>query len=163
VSEGRLEAEPSPFSLHFDHREIGEPLGCIVENRHIRIALNAVAQANPRIRLFPGRSVSGIAIGDKAVEAHLSDGTTIPAVLAVSAEGRDSALREAEGIKTIGWDYAQAGIVTTVEHERPHNGVASEHFMPLGPFAILPMTGNRSSLVWTEATEAARQLMALPN
>jgi 2-octaprenyl-6-methoxyphenol hydroxylase len=161
VSEGRMGAEPSPFSLHFDHREIGEVLGYIVENRHIRRALIAAAVENKRIALFPGLSVQELTVTGTQALARLSDGTGIAATLAISAEGRDSALREAQGIRTVGWDYGQTGIVTTVEHERPHNGVASEHFLPLGPFAILPMTGNRSSLVWTEETEAARRLMAL--
>jgi 2-octaprenyl-6-methoxyphenol hydroxylase len=163
VSEGKLGAEPSPFSLHFDHREIGEVLGYIVENRHIRLALNAVVAENKRITLYSGLSVKSLGIAGGAAVAQLSDGTSIAAPLAISAEGRDSQLREAQGIRTIGWDYGQTGIVTTVEHERPHHGVASEHFLPLGPFAILPMTGNRSSLVWTEKTEAARSLLALPN
>jgi 2-octaprenyl-6-methoxyphenol hydroxylase len=162
VSEGRLDGAPSPFSLHFDHREIGEVLGYIVENRHIRLALNAAAAENPRVTLFPKLSVTELAIGEKGVLAHLSDGRAIAAPLAVSAEGRESGLREAQGIRTVGWEYGQTGIVVTVEHEHPHHGVASEHFLPLGPFAILPMTGNRSSLVWTEEAEAARRLLALP-
>ena len=77
------------------------------------------------------------------------------AALAVAADGRESQLRAQMGIGVIGWSYPQTGIVATVEHEKPHNGVAYEHFLPSGPFAILPMTGNRSSLVWTEAKNKA--------
>ncbi|MBL8893111.1 MAG: FAD-dependent monooxygenase, partial [Rhizobiales bacterium] len=76
---------------------------------------------------------------------------------------RNSPAREAAGITTTGWDYGQTGIVTAVEHELPHEGCAEEHFRPAGPFAILPLPGNRSSLVWTETTEAARRLLALPD
>jgi 2-octaprenyl-6-methoxyphenol hydroxylase len=91
----------------------------------------------------------------------LSDGSETEAKLAVAAEGRDSPLREAQGIGSIGWDYDQSGIVVTVAHEQPHCGVAYEQFLPAGPFAILPMTGNRSSLVWTEKTAEAERLVAL--
>lgn len=162
VSEGRLGRAPSPFSLHFDHREIGERLGYIVENRHIRIALLQAAAEEKRLTLFSGVGAESLETSDAAATMTLSDGTAIAAKLAVAAEGRESPLREAQGIKTVGWDYAQTGIVTTVEHERPHKGVAYEHFLPTGPFAILPMTGHRSSLVWTEETAIARRLIALP-
>jgi 2-octaprenyl-6-methoxyphenol hydroxylase len=70
-------------------------------------------------------------------------------------------LRRAAGIRTVEWQYRQTGIVTTVRHERPHRGIAVEHFLPAGPFAILPMTGNRSSIVWTERAELAPRLIAL--
>jgi 2-octaprenyl-6-methoxyphenol hydroxylase len=161
VNEGNPGGEPFPFSLHFDHREIGEVLGYIVENRHIRIGLLAAAAEEPRITLFNGVGSKGLSLADRQAVMELSDGTQISAPLAVSAEGRDSPLREASGIEIVGWDYRQSGIVTTVSHELPHKGVAWEQFLPLGPFAILPMTGNRSSLVWTEQTDAARRLMAL--
>ena len=79
--------------------------------------------------------------------------------LAIAADGREFAAARAQGIGVIGWSYPQTGIVATVEHEKPHNGVAYEHFLPSGPFAILPMTGNRSSLVWTEAQDTRRPRM----
>lgn len=162
VSEGRLGAKPSPFSLHFDHHEIGEKLGYIVENRHIRQALLKAIATGKNIALASGASVERIAIAGDRATATLSDGRDIEGRLIVAAEGRESGLRDAQGIGAVGWDYAQTGIVTTVAHERPHRGVAYEHFLPTGPFAILPMTGNRSSLVWTEETKKARALLALP-
>ena len=161
VSDGELGGKPSPFSLHFDHREIGEVLGYIVENRHIRRALLQATQSREGLAFLPGIAVVSLAIGEGSATMSLSDGQTIESPLAVAAEGRDSALREAQGIRSVAWDYPQIGIVVTVEHERPHNGVAYEHFLPSGPFAILPMTGNRSSLVWTEETNEARRLLAL--
>ena len=161
VNEGTLGRGPSPFSLHFDHREIGEPLGYIVENRHIRQALLKGVAAEQRIRFLPGRSAASLAIGETRAALTLSDGITIEAPLAIAAEGRESPLREAQGISIVGWDYGQTGIVTTVSHERPHKGVAYEQFLPTGPFAILPMTGNRTSLVWTEETGEARRLIGL--
>ena len=95
-----------------------------------------------------------------SVKARLSTGETISARLLVACDGVKSKLRDLAGIKTVHFDYGQAGIVTTVEHERPHDGVAEEHFLPAGPFAILPLRDNRSSLVWTERTDDAERLVA---
>src|SRR5712671_6096671 len=162
VNESTIGRGPSAFSLHFDHREIGEPLGHIVENRHIRQALLAEIAAESRIRFFPGASAAALAVKEGLARIALSDGRQIVAPLAIAAEGRESPLREAQGIGIIGWDYGQTGIVTTVIHERPHQAVAYEQFLPTGPFAILPMTGNRASLVWTEEASLARNLLALP-
>jgi 2-octaprenyl-6-methoxyphenol hydroxylase len=96
-----------------------------------------------------------------AAIAHLDDGRQIAASLVVAADGRDSKLRAAQGIGVVGWSYPQTGIVATVAHQEPHNGVAYEHFLPSGPFAILPMTENRSSLVWTERADKAPAMLAL--
>ena len=161
VNEGRLRGRALPFSLHFDHREIGEPLGVIVENRHIRQALLAAIAEEERIDLISGVSVMDLSIAEKAAEAELSSGAAVAARLIIAAEGRESQLRELQDIGVIAWNYDQAGIVTTVEHELPHDGVAYEQFLPTGPFAILPMTGNRSSLVWTEKTSESRRLLDL--
>ena len=86
----------------------------------------------------------------------LADGSVIEASLLVAADGARSKLRERAGIATHGWDYDQSGIVVTVGHERDHHGRAEEHFLPSGPFAILPLTGRRSSLVWTEKRSRGR-------
>jgi 2-octaprenyl-6-methoxyphenol hydroxylase len=103
----------------------------------------------------PGSSLAAV--------ATLSDGRTIAVRLIAAADGQESRLRRAAGIRTVEWRYLQTGIVTTVWHERPHCGIAVEHFLPAGPFAILPMTGNRSSIVWTERAELAARLVALPD
>jgi 2-octaprenyl-6-methoxyphenol hydroxylase len=161
VNEGRLRGRALPFSLHFDHREIGEPLGHIVENRHIRRALMAAIAAQPKIEFISGASVTALTMGENEAALEVSGGRQISARLVAAAEGRDCALRDAQDIGVIAWDYDQLGIVTTVEHQLPHGGVAYEQFLPSGPFAILPMTGNRSSLVWTERTSEARRLLAL--
>jgi 2-octaprenyl-6-methoxyphenol hydroxylase len=161
VSDAALGAPPSPFSLHFDHGEIGEALGAIVENRHLRLGLLAACAEEPAITLHSGVTLDGLVKEDGRVLASLSGGRQLAAALAIAADGRDSPLREAEGIGSVQWNYPQTGIVTTVAHEKPHRGVAYEHFLPAGPFAILPMTGNRSSLVWTERSEEARRIVAL--
>src|SRR5581483_7281229 len=104
------------------------------------------AQVSPGSPLSRGRAEESAAIGNQ-----------ISTRLLVAADGAHSAIRERAGIVTHGWDYGQSGIVATVTHERDHGGRAEEHFLPAGPFAILPLKGKRSSLVWTEKRgEAAR-------
>ncbi len=163
VTDAPLGGAPSPFSLHFDSAEIGEPMGYIAENRHIRQALFAALGRAKSVTFVPPASLTALVAGADGIAATLSNGGTINARLAIAADGRDSPMREEMGIRTIAWSYPQTGIVATVEHERPHNGVAYEHFLPSGPFAILPLPGNRSSLVWTEREDAAPAMMKLPD
>ncbi len=144
------------FFLHFDHRELGRgPLGHLIENRHIRLAQQAVIGATPGLTLIAPAMVTATEFEAGHVDATLSTGTRVRATVCLAADGRRSRLRQRAGIKTVSWSYGQTGIVATVEHERPHHGVAQEYFLPSGPFAILPMPGNRSSLVWTEPEEVA--------
>lgn len=153
---------PSPLTLHFGHMDAGAgPLGHIVENRVIRMAQNrALARQKNMTLIAPDRVLDAVADTD-GVTVRLDSGDEMRARLCVAADGRDSALRAAAKIKTVRWTYGQTGIVTTVHHERPHEGVAHEYFLPAGPFAILPMTGNRASLVWTEPTARAKAIMQL--
>ncbi len=152
---------PSPLSLHFDADEIGEPMGYIAENRHLRAALFAAADATTGLELLSPLSVERALPAAEHADVMLSDGSSLRTRLLVAADGRGSRLREEFGIGVIGWSYPQWGIVATVAHERPHNGTAYEHFLPSGPFAILPLTGNRSSLVWTERDDLAPLYMNL--
>ncbi|MGF1455865.1 MAG: UbiH/UbiF/VisC/COQ6 family ubiquinone biosynthesis hydroxylase [Alphaproteobacteria bacterium] len=152
----------SLMHLHFDHRELDTgPLGFLMENRHIRMAQQTVMADCPGLHVLAPASVARVERGAQGVTAHLADGRTIKAKLCLAADGRRSFLRESAGIRTVGWQYRQTGIVTTVEHDDPHHGVAQEYFLPHGPFAILPMTGNRASLVWTEDADLAPDYMAL--
>lgn len=164
VTDGRRGARaPSGGRLHFDSRrlETGEALGWIVENRVLRGAIFDAIAANTRIALFAPEQVVGVDFGPAAVKARLGSGAALSAPLAIAADGRDSPLRRQAGVRVTSWRYGQTGIVAAVAHERPHRGVAYEHFLPSGPFAILPMTGRRSSLVWTEAAAAAPAFLAL--
>ena len=162
VSDGAIGRTASPFSLHFDSQEVGtDSLGHIAENRHTRAALYATVAAEPNITLIAPATVSELTVEPSRVVAKLSNGEELQAALAVAADGRESRLRSQMGIGVIGWSYPQTGIVATVHHARPHNGVAYEHFLPSGPFAILPMTGDRSSLVWTEARDKTSAMLAL--
>ena len=156
VTDSKLEDATRPVFLTFaGNVEPGEPFAHMVENRYLIDALVARAEAEGiDLRATAVASFDSRADG---VDVTLADGTVIEASLLVAADGARSKLRERAGIATHGWDYDQSGIVVTVGHERDHHGRAEEHFLPAGPFAILPLTGKRSSLVWTEnRTEAAR-------
>jgi len=162
----------SNFRLHFDSRELdnGEPLGFIVENRHLRLAVfDALAHAENITVFAPAKRVSTV-YAPSSARVTLEDGRTLDASLVIAADGRFSPLRMEAGIKTSNWSYPQTGIVATIAHERPHDGLAQEFFLPAGPFAILPMTPvreggrilrHRSNIVWTEAQAAAPAYLAL--
>jgi 2-octaprenyl-6-methoxyphenol hydroxylase len=164
ILEIRVADDSSPLFLHYDFRELeeAEPLGYIVENRVLRRALFERARALPSLLLRAGDKVAAAETSASAADAVLAGGERIGARLIAAADGQASALRRAAGIGTIEWRYPQTSISTTVRHERPHGGVAVEHFLPAGPFAILPMTHNRSSVVWTERSEFAARVAALP-
>ncbi len=160
ILEIRVSDGDVPLFLHYDHRDVGAgPLGYIVENRNIRAALLERAAMLPALRHLAPASVEALEPAAGGVEARLADGRCVRAQLAAAADGANSGLRAAAGIETVRWSYEQTGIVCTVLHERPHQGIAHERFLPAGPFAILPMTGDRSSLVWTERAALATALM----
>ncbi|MEH6524739.1 MAG: FAD-dependent monooxygenase [Sneathiella sp.] len=160
----RITDGPSKCFLHYDHQQLGdEPFGHMVENRYLRVAMSRRAAELENLRILAPAEYLSIDRHSSGATASLASGETISARLVVAADGRMSPLRELAGIKTVGWSYNQSGIVCTVAHELPHQGVAQERFLNPGPFAILPMTGNRSSLVWTEETVRAKQIMALPD
>jgi 2-octaprenyl-6-methoxyphenol hydroxylase len=155
---------PSPFVLRFDSAEIadrvaGEPLGYLLENRRIRVALAAAIKA-ASVQVLAPAAIEDMDFGVGGVTLTLKDGRVLTAPLAVAADGRKSPVRAKAGIGVLGWTYGQSGVVATVALERPHHGVAHEHFLPSGPFAILPLTENRASLVWTESDASAKALMA---
>ena len=161
---GAASGGTGPFFLRFDSAEIAdssdrEPLGYLIENRHIRAALaKAVIGAGIEV-LAPARVASAVFEPREAV-VTLADGRTLRAPVAVGAEGRGSVIRTEAGIGAVGWDYPQTGVVATVRLARPHEGVAHEYFLPGGPFAILPLTGDRASLVWTESRSRGEALKA---
>ena len=161
---GAAAGAPSPFFLRFDSAEIadrsdGEPLGYLLENRRTRAAL-AAAVAKAGITVLAPARVASVEFGPAFASVTLEDGRVLTAPLVVGAEGRGSVVRAAAGIGSIGWDYPQTGVVATVRLARGHEGVAHEYFLPGGPFAILPLTDDRASLVWTEPTAKAAALKA---
>src|SRR3954454_19698539 len=161
VTDSKLEHAMRPLFLTFAG-EIGEsePFAHMIENA----PLNAALAAKARAQGVDLRATAVTSFEQDASRIAVSFGDiAVTAALLIAADGSKSRVREQAGIATHGWNYGQSAIVTTVAHERPHNGRAEEHFMPAGPFAILPLKGNRSSLVWTETDAEAARMIALPD
>ena len=160
VTDSKLDDAVRPVFLTFGGDvAAGEPFAHMVENKDLIEALaGACEAAGVELR---ATTVVTFANLPGCIAVTLGDGATIDAGLLVAADGAKSRLRERAGIATHGWDYDQSGIVVTVGHERAHHGRAEEHFLAAGPFAILPLTGNRASLVWTESRREAARLVAL--
>ena len=162
VTDSKLDDAVRPTFLTFGGDvEEGEPFAHMVENRHLVDALATKAR-DLGVDLRAG-AVAGFENAGNDVDVSLADGEVISARLLVGADGAHSLIRERAGIANHGWSYDQSAIVTTVAHEREHNGRADEHFLPAGPFAILPLTGKRCSIVWTENTREAQRIVALPD
>lgn len=157
-----VQDEGSPAFVHYDHQDIGsEPMGVILENRHIRQALQKRAEELPLLRLIAPMEWTAIENTPQEVRITLQNGETLSAQLLIAADSRYSKVREAVGIDSIHMDYKQTALVATIAHEKPHKGLAIEKFHAVGPFASLPMQGNRSSLVWVEPTARAKAMLML--
>lgn len=162
VTDSKLEDAVRPTFLTFGGEvENGEPFAHMIENRHLVDAL--VKKAIEEGVELRAAAVESFDTSPQHIDVKFAGGENVSTRLLVGADGARSRIRERAGIATHGWNYGQSGIVTTVAHERDHNGRADEHFLPAGPFAILPLTGKRSSIVWTEETREAERLIALPD
>ena len=153
-----------PGGLHFDADD-GEPLGWMHENRHLRASLQARAEAGARTWLLWQSRVADIDRGEHNVVVALADGRKLSAPLLIAADGRNSPMREAAGIRVARWRYDHQAIVSVLRHEREHDHVAYEIFYPGGPFALLPMTddgaGHRSAIVWSVPRDDAAGWLSL--
>lgn len=162
VTDGRAGEGPAPWMMHFDHAEIEEgPMGHLVEDRHLRRAFLDAMAADPRITHLAAETVTGQTMQPGKVCVTLGSGETLTGRLLIGCDGRRSGVAKRAGIRRTAWDYDQTAIVCAVAHERPHHGIAHQFFMPGGPLAILPLTGNRSSIVWSEERSRAADMMAL--
>ncbi len=158
ITDSSLDEPVRPLFLSFEGEvEPGEPFAHMIEEGPLAQALQAAAEQAGVV--FSATAIAGFAAGRETVTAEGADGIAIAARLLVAADGARSRLREIAGIPFYGWSYDQSGIVGTIRHERPHGGRAVEHFLPSGPFALLPLTGNRSSIVWTERRGAAETIV----
>ncbi len=159
IDDIRVADNSSPLFVHFDSREVGdEPLGSIVENRIIRQVLHDRLAQLAAVRQIAPATVAALHVDAATARLTLDDGRSVAADLVIGADGRDSFIRSAAGIDTVGWVYGQEAIVTIMGHERPHDHVAVENFLPAGPFAMLPMIDapdgtHRSSVVWTDRAD----------
>jgi 2-octaprenyl-6-methoxyphenol hydroxylase len=153
-----------PGGLHFDPDD-QEPLGYMNENRYLRAALHARAEAGKNIWLLWKSQVASVERGEGGVVVALADGRKLYAPLLVAADGRNSATREAAGINVARWKYDHQAIVSVLRHDRPHEHVAYEIFYPGGPFALLPMNddaiGHRSAIVWSVPEDDAAGWLSL--
>lgn len=164
VSDGHAGHGPAPWMMHFDHAEIEEgPMGYLVEDRHLRRALMEAMHATPLIKTRNAATVVAQDTSADGARITLASGDTLTGHVLIGCDGRRSGTAVRAGIKRTGWDYDQTALVCAIEHDLPHNGVAHQFFMPPGPLAILPLTGNRSSIVWTERSAEAEAINALPD
>ncbi|UWQ62412.1 FAD-dependent monooxygenase [Leisingera caerulea] len=162
VTDGHAGHGPSPFFIHFDHAELEEgPMGYMVEDRFLRRAFLEAMEDAPGITLVSGRTVTAQAPDQTGVTVTLDDGGELRGQVLVGSDGRRSGTAQRAGIKRTGWDYGQTALVCAIDHEKPHHGIAHQFFMPPGPLAILPLPGNRSSIVWSERTETAKAIHTL--
>jgi 2-octaprenyl-6-methoxyphenol hydroxylase len=167
VTDSRLSDVVRPVFLTFEgDLEPGEPFAHMIENAALLAAL--VEKAKDEGVTLRTAAVADFAFTNDRVSVRLSDGDTLAAGLLIAADGARSAIRERAGIASQGFSYGQSAIVATVAHERDHRGRAEEHFLPAGPFAILPLkrdpsVGHRSSIVWTEQAHEAARIVALPD
>ena len=161
VTDGRAGEAPSPLMLAFDHAEIEEgPMGFMVEDRRLRPALLKTVRA-AGITQLDGDSVIGSSAEASGIRIDLASERSLNARLLIACDGRNSQIAQRAGIKKTGWSYDQTALVCAIGHEKPHGGVAHQYFMPAGPLAILPLTDNRVSIVWTETTDRAAEIQAM--
>ena len=162
VSDGRPGEGASPLFVHFDHHEIEEgPMGHLVEDRYLRRALMKSVADNDLITFEAPVEVIAQTTSPGGVSVTLSDGSERSASVLIGCDGKRSEVAKRAGIGRLGWTYDQSSLVCAIEHELPHNGIAHQFFMPSGPLAILPLPGNRSSIVWTETTARAAMILAM--
>lgn len=148
--------------VHYDHTKAdGQPFGHIVPNTHILPTLLAAAEAQEHLTLLFETELLGLERDAGGVTAALSNGTTCRASLLLAADGRFSRTRDMLGLKAKVITYGQSAMVSVITHSKPHHGVALERFMPSGPFAVLPMQGDRCGVVWSEPDDVAAMMMKL--
>ena len=162
VSDGHAGQGGGAFGLHFDHSEIQEgPMGYMVEDRHLRRVLLARVAAEKAITCIEGRAVVAQEVDPRGIRVTLDDGAVLSGRLLVGSDGQQSGTARRAAVKHVGWSYGQTALVCAVDHVQPNHGIAHQFFMPEGPLAILPLKGNRSSIVWTNPTDLAEGINAM--
>ena len=161
VTDGRAGEAPSPLMLAFDHAEIEEgPMGFMAEDRKLRPALLAAAR-DAGVEQIEDDSVLSEIADTSGTTIALGSGKVVRAKLLIACDGKNSSIAHRASIKKTGWQYGQTALVCAIEHAKPHGHIAHQYFMPSGPLAILPLHGNRSSIVWTERNDRAEAIQAM--
>ena len=149
-------------AITFDPAELGEeafgwnfPLGLLIPALFSRARELGVE--------FTGADAAAIQTYSDGVSVITAAGDRLGGRVAIAADGKNSVLREAAGIRTNRWAYDQTAIATSFGHSGPHDGISTEYHKGAGPFTTVPMPGNRSALVWMERPARAAELMALPD
>ena len=164
ISDSALQDGMRPTRLTYDARTPdGRPAAYMVPAATLSAALYQSIANEPSVTWIAPAEADDLALTERSAEVRLRDQRTISAALCIAADGRNSKLREAAGIKTVGWAYDQIGIVATVQFSKPHGGIAIQHFLPGGPFAILPLRNNRACITWSAEAQEAARVMALDN
>jgi 2-octaprenyl-6-methoxyphenol hydroxylase len=162
ISDSALEDALRPSLLTYPAMTSeGDIAGYMVAGSALHEALYGTLGGDPNITWIAPAEATGLKVETGVITAELNDGQTLAASLVVAAEGRQSRLRDAAGIKTTGWDYGQRGIVANVAFSEPHHGIAIQHFLPGGPFAVLPLKNNRACITWSAAEAEAQRVLAL--
>lgn len=162
ITDSALEHAIRPILLTYETTVEGsEPAMWIVDGATLYTALLDAARSTVGVTLLGGTEARAFSATDTEVTIERAGGSPLSARLLVATDGRRSPLREQAGIKIVRWSHAQIGIVTRVHHERPHNGRAVQHFLPGGPFAILPMRDQRSCITWTEERAQGEAILKL--
>lgn len=164
TSDGLPEGAAVPFFLSFERGELDEgPMGFLLEDRYLHAALVAEMAATPGLQRLSGVAVTGQTVTGGGIEVTLSDGQILRAALLIGCDGRGSSVASRAGIRRQGWGYDQVALVNALQLRTPHDGVAHQVFLPGGPVAVLPLTGDRVSIVWSEEARAAARISALPD
>ena len=163
ASDGVAGQGPAPFFLTFDHAELEEgPMGFMAEDRFLYAAFLAAMDEAEEVTLLSGETVVAQEVGAAGVSVTLASGRELRARMLVGCDGRASGVAARAGIARTGWGYGQTALVTAIAHEKDHQGIAHQFFMPAGPLAILPLPGgHHSSIVWSETEAQAAAIQAL--
>ena len=161
VSDGAAGETPSPFVMQFGDEDFSQgPMGFMVEDRHLRARLAEAVKAS-NVTLRTGQTITNQTIHSTHVTVTIDGHRPITAAVLVGADGRNSRTAKTAGLTRTGWNYNQSSLVCAISHEKPHHGIAHQYFMPSGPLAILPLTQNRSGIVWTEQRHVAQNIHSL--
>ncbi len=162
ITDSALADAIRPVLLSYDNvLEADGPASFILEAERLHVSLLAAVQQAPGVTLVEGEAVSQLETDATSICLGLANGRRLKSRLLVAADGRNSPVRHAAGIRSMAWAADQIAIVTTVRHQRPHGGRAVQHFLPGGPFAMLPLPRDRTAITWSEEAERGREILAL--